>query len=126
MNKVGLVAVGDYLGDCNTTTRIPYLILAFVVLLQEFGPGLHQAQLRDFPSLLTGWCLSFRHRFITKLILSRGSTDDGHHSCERRFFSSMVGETLPHFPSGWRWDKRGNPQLTQLRESNSPGYDWPA
>lgn len=63
------------------------LTLAFVVLLQEFAPVFTQPSFATFQALLTGWCLSFRQRFITELILSSGSLGDGHHSCYHRFFS---------------------------------------
>jgi DDE superfamily endonuclease len=63
------------------------LTLAFVVLLQEFAPVFTKPSFDTFQALLTGWCLSFRHRFITELILSSGSTGNGHHSCYHRFFS---------------------------------------
>jgi hypothetical protein len=33
-----------------------------------------------FVALLTGWGLSHRHRFVTELIQSSGSTHRGHHS----------------------------------------------
>jgi hypothetical protein len=63
------------------------LTLAFVVLLQELAPVFTKPSFETFKALLTGWCLSFRQRFITELILSSGSTGDGHHSCYHRFFS---------------------------------------
>ncbi len=66
------------------------LTLAFMVLLQEFAPVFTQPSFETFKALLTGWCLSFRPRFITELILSSGSTHDGHHSCYHRFFSDAV------------------------------------
>jgi hypothetical protein len=63
------------------------LTLAFLVLLQEFAPVFTRPSFETFRALLTGWCLSVRHRFITDLILSSGSTHQGHHSCYHRFFS---------------------------------------
>src|SRR3954451_15456334 len=66
------------------------LTLAFVLLLQEFAPVFTQPSFETFKALLTGWCLSFRQRFITELILASGSTHDGHHSCYHRFFSEAV------------------------------------
>jgi hypothetical protein len=66
------------------------LTLAFLVLLQEFAPVFTQPSFDTFKALLTGWCLSFRQRFITELILASGSTHDGHHSCYHRFFSDAV------------------------------------
>jgi hypothetical protein len=38
-------------------------------------------------ALLTGWALSHRHRYVTELIQSSGSTHRGHHSRYHRFFS---------------------------------------
>jgi hypothetical protein len=66
------------------------LTLAFVVILQEFAPVFTQPSFETFKALLTGWCLSFRPRFVTELILSSGSVHDGHHSCYHRFFSDAV------------------------------------
>jgi hypothetical protein len=66
------------------------LTLAFLVLLQEFAPVFTQPSFDTFKALLTGWCLSFRQRFITELILASGSTHNGHHSCYHRFFSEAV------------------------------------
>lgn len=63
------------------------LTLTFVVVLQEFAPVFTQPSFESFRTLLTGWCLSSRRRFITELILSSGSTHNGHHSCYHRFFS---------------------------------------
>jgi DDE superfamily endonuclease len=75
------------------------LTLAFVVLLQEFAPVFTKPSFQTFQALLTGWCLSFRHRFVTELILSSGSTHQGHHSCYHRFFSqaSWDLDTLWYF-----------------------------
>jgi hypothetical protein len=64
--------------------------MAFLVLLQEFSPVFTQPSFDTFRALLTGWCLSFRQRFITELILSSDSVHDGHHSCYHRFFSEAV------------------------------------
>jgi DDE superfamily endonuclease len=63
------------------------LTLAFLVLLQEFAPVFTKPSFETFKALLTGWCLSFRHRFITELILSSDSIGEGHYSCYHRFFS---------------------------------------
>src|SRR5438876_12286107 len=76
-----------------STPRRPSMQLtrAFVVLLQEFAPVFTQPSFDTFKALLTGWCLSFRPRFITELILSRGSSHNGHHSCSPRFSSAAAG-----------------------------------
>lgn len=66
------------------------LTLSFLVLLQEFRCVFTQPSFQTFQALLSGWCLSFRHRFITELIQASGSTHDGHHSCYHRFFSDAV------------------------------------
>jgi hypothetical protein len=66
------------------------LTLAFLVLLHEFAPVFTEPSFESFKALLTGWCLSFRPRFITELILSSGSAHDGHHSCYHRFFSEAA------------------------------------
>jgi hypothetical protein len=64
--------------------------MAFLVLLQEFAAVFTQPSFGTFRALLTGWCLSFRPRFITELILASDSVHDGHHSCYHRFFSTAV------------------------------------
>src|SRR5436309_1187495 len=71
------------------TTRRPFmeLTLSFVVLLHEFRYVFSEPSFQTFCSLMTGWCLSARRRFITELILSSGSTHRGHFSCYHRFFS---------------------------------------
>lgn len=59
----------------------------FVVLLQEFRCVFTRPTFVTFVALLTGWALSHRHRFVTELIQSSGSTRKGHHSRYHRFFS---------------------------------------
>jgi hypothetical protein len=66
------------------------LTFSFLVLLQEFHHVFTEPSFQTFRSLMSGWCLSFRHRFITELIQASGSTHDGHHSCYHRFFSDAV------------------------------------
>src|SRR5262249_16127301 len=66
------------------------LTLSFVVLLQEFRYVFTSPSFETFRALMQGWCLSFRHRFITELIQASGSTHAGHHSCYHRFFSDAA------------------------------------
>ncbi len=63
------------------------LTQSFASLLQEFAWVFTAPSFQTFVSLVTGWCLSFRRRFITELIQSSGSTHNGHHSGYHRFFS---------------------------------------
>jgi hypothetical protein len=63
------------------------LTLSFVILLEEFRWVFTRPSWRTFVTLLTGWCLSHRRRFITELIQSSDSTHRGHHSRYHRFFS---------------------------------------
>ena len=63
------------------------LIPSFVSLLQEFRCVFTQPSFQCFVLLMTGWSLSHRHRFVTELIQSSGSTRRGHHSRYHRFFS---------------------------------------
>jgi DDE superfamily endonuclease len=63
------------------------LTLSFMVLLQEFHYVFTGPSFQTFLALMSGWCLSFRHRFITELIQASGSTHQGHHSRYHRFFS---------------------------------------
>lgn len=63
------------------------LTSTFLVLLQEFQCVFTQPTFPTFVAVLTGWCLSHRHRYVTELIQSSGSTHKGHHSRYHRFFS---------------------------------------
>jgi len=63
------------------------LTATFVTLLQEFRCVFTRPSFVTFVVLLTGWALSHRHRFVTELIQSSGSTHKGHHSRYHRFFS---------------------------------------
>jgi hypothetical protein len=60
---------------------------SFLALLQEFRSVFTNPTYLTFIALMTGWTLSFRHRYITELIQSSGSTHAGHHSRYHRFFS---------------------------------------
>jgi hypothetical protein len=66
------------------------LTRTFVSLLQEFACVFTAPSHLTFVALVTGWCLSFRRRFVTELIQSSGSTHHGHHSCYHRFFSQAA------------------------------------
>jgi hypothetical protein len=59
----------------------------FLPLLLEFAGDFTRPTHATFVALMTGWLLSHRHRFITELIQSSGSTHQGHHSRYHRFFS---------------------------------------
>ena len=59
----------------------------FLPLLLEFAGDFTRPTHATFVALMTGWLLSHRHRFITELIQSSGSTHNGHHSRYHRFFS---------------------------------------
>jgi hypothetical protein len=63
------------------------LTATFVMVLQEFRCVFTQPTFVTFLALMTGWALSHRHRFVTELIQSSGSTHKGHHSRYHRFFS---------------------------------------
>lgn len=59
----------------------------FVALLQQFQCVFTNPSFQLFVALLSGWTLSHRHRYVTELIQSSGSTHQGHHSRYHRFFS---------------------------------------
>ena len=61
---------------------------SFTTLLSEFRCVFTQPTFPVFVSLMTGWVLSHRRRFVTDLIWSSGSTRKGHHSRYHRFFSN--------------------------------------
>jgi hypothetical protein len=63
------------------------LTTSFRELLEAFQCVFTSASFPIFISLMTGWVLSHRRRFITDLIWSSGSTRKGHHSRYHRFFS---------------------------------------
>jgi DDE superfamily endonuclease len=64
-----------------------HLTSTFLPLLREFSGNFTQPTQILFAALMTGWLLSHRHRFVTELIQSSGSTHQGHHSRYHRFFS---------------------------------------
>lgn len=60
---------------------------SFLALLQNFAGVFTRPSFRLFTLILTGWCLSSRHRFITECIFTAGQVGIGHWSCYHRFFS---------------------------------------
>src|SRR3954471_7730901 len=68
------------------------LTSSFLALLQEFHAVFTEPTYLTFVALMTGWTLSFRHRFVTELIQSSDSTRQGHHSRFHRFFSHAAWE----------------------------------
>jgi hypothetical protein len=66
------------------------LTRSFASLLQEFACVFTAPSFPIFVALVTGWCLSFRHRYVTELIQASGSTHTGHHSRYHRFFSQAA------------------------------------
>jgi len=66
------------------------LTLSFENLLLIFAPVFTQPSFQTFRLLMTGWILSVRHRYITDLIVSSDSVDNGHFSDYHRFFSQAV------------------------------------
>jgi DDE superfamily endonuclease len=63
---------------------------SFLALLQNFASVFTRPSFRLFMLILTGWCLSSRHRFITECIFTAGQVGIGHWSCYHRFFSHYV------------------------------------
>ena len=63
------------------------LTASFRSLLLQFRSVFTAPSFATFLYIATGWCLSFRHRYVTELILSSDSTRKGHHSRYHRFFS---------------------------------------
>lgn len=64
-----------------------YLTESFLVLLHSFQPVFTRPSFATFQLLISGWILSVRHRYVTDLIVSSNSTDNGHFSDYHRFFS---------------------------------------
>lgn len=63
---------------------------SFEVLLRAFSPVFTDPSFQTFRLLMTGWILSFRHRYVTDLIVSSDSVGNGHFSDYHRFFSHAV------------------------------------
>jgi len=63
------------------------LTRTFQALLQDFQCVFTQPTFLTFIAVVSGWCLSHRHRYVTELIQSSGATHRGHHSRYHRFFS---------------------------------------
>jgi len=65
---------------------------SFTALLCELRGVFTQPSFQIFLSLMAGWVLSHRRRFVTELIWSSGSTRRGHHSRYHHFFARSVWE----------------------------------
>jgi DDE superfamily endonuclease len=66
------------------------LTRSFLDLLQHFVPVFTSPTFLTFVTLVTGWCYSWRHRYVTELIQASAATHDGHHSRYHRFFSQAA------------------------------------
>lgn len=64
-----------------------HLTLTFHSLLCSFQGVFTQPSFQLFLSLMTGWVLSVRHRYITELIFASDNVGNGHWSRFHRFFS---------------------------------------
>src|SRR4051812_31529694 len=62
----------------------------FRSLLLQFRSVFTAPPFATFLTIATGWCLSFRHRYVTELIQSAGAVRRGHHSRYHRFFSDAA------------------------------------
>jgi hypothetical protein len=63
---------------------------SFRSLLLPFRSVFTAPTFGTFLYIATGWCLSFRHRYVTELIQSAGAVHRGHHSRYHRFFSDAA------------------------------------
>ncbi len=68
------------------------LTVTFMVLLEGFRPVFTSPSYSTFRLLMSGWILSVRHRYVTDLIVSSDSVDNGHFSDYHRFFSHAKWE----------------------------------
>ena len=66
------------------------LTATFVLLLEPFRPVFTTPSFLIFTDVITGWALSPRHRFVTELIFSSGSLENGHFSRYHYFFAYGV------------------------------------
>jgi hypothetical protein len=62
----------------------------FSSLLHQFRTVFTAPSFATFVTIATGWCLSFRHRYVTELIQSAGAVHRGHHSRYHRFFGNAA------------------------------------
>ena len=62
----------------------------FGSLLHQFRQVFTAPTYATFLTIATGWCLSFRRRFVTELIQSAGAVRAAHHSRYHRFFSNAA------------------------------------
>jgi hypothetical protein len=62
----------------------------FHSLLLRFRSVFVAPTFATFVTIATGWCLSFRHRYVTELIQSAAAVHRGHHSRYHRFFSNAA------------------------------------
>ena len=66
------------------------LTTSFELLLRSFAPVFTQPSFQTFRLLMNGWILSTRHRYVTDLIVSSDSTNNGHFTDYHRFFSKAA------------------------------------
>lgn len=69
-----------------------HLTATFMELLEVFRPVFTAPSFATFQLLMTGWILSSRHRYVTDLIISSDSVENGHFSDYHRFFSHAKWE----------------------------------
>lgn len=62
----------------------------FRSLLFQFRSVFTAPTFATFLTIATGWCLSFRHRYVTEMIQSAGAVHRGHHSRYHRFFGNAA------------------------------------
>ena len=67
-----------------------HLTSSFHALLADFQPIFTQPSFRILLTVVTGWIVSVRHRYVTELIYSGGQIGVGHWSRFHRFFSHYV------------------------------------
>ena len=67
-----------------------HLTNSFHQLLVSFRSVFTRPSSETFLTLMTGWVLSVRHRFVTELIFAGDKVGDGHWSRFHRFFSHSV------------------------------------
>src|SRR5262249_32728291 len=85
--RLGILLVRQNPGSPRARRPSMQLTQSFVVILQEFRCVFTAPTFLTFVAMTTGWILSHRHRYVTELIQSSGSTRKGHHSRYHRFFS---------------------------------------
>jgi hypothetical protein len=77
------------------------LTSSFLDLLQDFRTVFTSPTFLTFVTIVTGWCYSWRHRYVTELILASDATQTKDTTVAT--IASSVGPLGRSMPSGASW-----------------------